>query len=158
SLFADLTPHLKGANIRKYKFLANLPTGSWQYGAFNNRLYGIPFPNGLYGVAPYYRKDIFDQLGVAPPKTADELYNLAKKVTDPKANRWAMGDIWLEVQRMFAVPQDFRVDSNGKLTYYIETPEYEAAVAFSARLYKDGFVHPSIVGGDNSQAKTLFES
>lgn len=158
SLFADLTDHLKGGSIRKYQFLANLPTGSWQYGAFNNRLYGIPFPNGLFGVAPYYRKDVFDQLGVGPPKTADELYSLARKVTDPRANRWAMGDIFIEVERIFGVPQDFRVESNGKLTYYIETPEYEAAVAFMARFYHDGLIHPSIVGGDNSQAKTLFES
>jgi putative aldouronate transport system substrate-binding protein len=158
SLFADLTDHLKGGNIRKFPFLANLPTGSWQYGAFNNRLYGIPFPNGLYGVAPFYRKDIFDQLGVAPPTTADELYNLAKKVTDPKANRWAMADISPEVGRMFGVPQDWRVESNGKLTYYVETPEFEAATAFMARFYKDGFVHPTVVAGDSTNVKTLFES
>jgi putative aldouronate transport system substrate-binding protein len=158
SLFADLTDHIKGSNVRKYPFLANLPTGSWQYGAFNNRLYGIPFPNGLYGVAPFYRKDIFDKLGVGPPKTADELYKLAKTVTDPKANRWAAADIFIEVQRIFGVPEDFRVESNGKLTYMIETPEYEAAVAFMTRLFHDGLVHPSVVGGDNSQVKTLFES
>lgn len=158
SLFADLTDHLKGGNVRKYQFLANLPTGAWQYGAFNNRLYGIPFPNGLYGVAPFYRKDIFDKLGVEPPKNADELRTLAKKITDPKANRWAMGNIWLEVQRMFGVPENFRVESNGKLVHFVETPEYESAIAFMAQLFKDGVVHPTIQGGDNSQAKDLFES
>jgi putative aldouronate transport system substrate-binding protein len=158
ALFADLTDHLKGSNVRKWQFLANLPTGGWQYGAFNNRLYGIPFPNGLYGVAPFYRKDIFDKLGVAPPTTADELQKVARTVTDPKANRWAMGNIWLEVQRMFGVPENFRVESGGKLTYFVETPEYESTVAFMAQLYKDGVVHPTVVGGDNSQAKTLFES
>jgi putative aldouronate transport system substrate-binding protein len=158
SLFADLTDHLKGGNVRKFPFLANLPTGAWQYGAFNNRLYGIPFPNGLYGVAPFYRKDIFDKLGVAPPKTSDELLKLARTVTDPKANRWAFGDVWLEVSRMFGVPQDFRVDSGGKLTHYVETPEFEAAVGFAAQLYKDGVIHPTVVAGDNTQTKTLFES
>ena len=158
SQFADLTDHLKGANIRKWQFLANLPTGAWQYGAFNNRLYGIPFPNGLYGVAPFYRKDIFDQLGAAPPKSSDEMLKLGRTITNPKANRWAFGDPWQEVQRMFGVPQDFRVDSGGKLTYFIETPEYEAAVAFAAQLYKEGLVHPVAVAGDSSQYKTLFES
>ena len=157
SLFADLTDHLKGGNIRKWQFLANLPTGAWQYGAFNNRLFGVPFPNGLYGVAPFYRKDIFDQLGVAPPKNSDDLLKLGQKATDAKANRWAFGDIWLEVLRMFGAPQDFRVD-NGKLTYFIETPEYEAAVAFTAQVYKAGLVHPTVVAGDTTQAKTLFES
>ena len=59
---------------------------------------------------------------------------------------------------MFAVPQDFRVDSGGKLTYFIETAEYEAAVAFAAQLYTEGLVHPVAVAGDSSQYKTLFES
>jgi putative aldouronate transport system substrate-binding protein len=158
SLFADLTDHVKGGNIKKWPFLANLPTGAWQYGAFNNRLYGIPFPNGLYGVAPFYRKDIFDQLGVAPPKSSDEMLQLGRKITNPRANRWAFGDPWQEVQRMFAVPQDFRIDSGGKLTYFIETPEYAAAVAFAAQLYKEGLVHPTAVAGDTTQYKTLFES
>jgi putative aldouronate transport system substrate-binding protein len=158
SLFADLTDHLKGGNVRKFPFLANLPTGAWQYGAFNNRLYGIPFPNGLYGVAPFYRKDVFDKLGAAPPKTSDELLKLGRSVTDPKSNRWAFGDVWLEVSRMFGVPQDFHVDSGGKLTYYIETPEFESAVAFAAQLYKAGLIHPTVVAGDNTQTKTLFES
>jgi putative aldouronate transport system substrate-binding protein len=158
SLFADLTDHVKGGNIRKYQFLANLPTGSWQYSAFNNRIYGIPFPNGLFGVVPYYRKDIFDKLGVGPPTSADELYNLAKTVTDPRANRWALGNVWLEIERIFGVPQDWRIESNGHLTYNIETPEFEAAVAFMARLYRDGFVHPTVVAGDTSQDKTLFEA
>jgi putative aldouronate transport system substrate-binding protein len=157
SLFADLTDHVKGGNVRKWPFLANLPTGAWQYGAFGNRLYGIPFPNGLYGVAPFYRKDLFDKLGAAPPRNADELQKLGKTLTDPKSNRWAFGNIWLEVQRMFGVPENFRVESSGKLTYFNETPEYESAIAFMAQLYKDGVVHPTIVGGDNSQAKTLFE-
>lgn len=158
SLFADVTDHLKGSNIRKWKFLANLPTGAWQYGAFNNRLFGIPFPNGLYGVAPFYRKDIFDKLGVAPPKNSDDLLKLGRTITNPKANQWAFGDIWLEVSRMFAVPQDFVVDSGGKLTYYVETPQFESAVAFAAQLYKEQLIHPTIVAGDTTQAKTLFES
>lgn len=158
ALFADLSDHLKGSKVRKFPFLANLPTGAWGYGAFNNRLYGIPFPNSLFGVIPFYRKDIFDQLGVAPPKTADELYNLCKTVTKPSANRWAVGDIFQEVKRIFGVPQDWRIESSGKLTYYIETSEFEAAVAFMTRLYHDGFVHPTIVAGQTSQEKDLFES
>ena len=89
-------------------------------------------------MAPFYRKDVFDKLTPAPPRTSDELLKLGRSNTDPKSNRWAFGDIWLEVSRMFGVPQDFRVDSGGNLTYYIETPEFESAVGFAAQLYKEG--------------------
>lgn len=158
SLFADISDHIKGNKIKKFPFLANLPTPWWQYCAFNNRIYAVPFTAGNWGLLPYYRKDIFDKLGVGPPKSADELYKLAKTVTDPGAGRWAVGDIFQEVQRIFGVPQDWRIETSGALTYFIETPEFEQAVAFMARFYREGLVHPSVVSGDNSQAKTLFES
>jgi putative aldouronate transport system substrate-binding protein len=159
SLFADLSDHVKGSAIRKWPFLANLPTGAWAYGAFNGRLYGIPFPNGLFGTAAFYRKDIFDQLGLAPPKTADELYKLGKTITNPSANRWAFAGMYEEVLRIFGIPnQDFRVESNGSLTYFVETPEYEAAIAFLASIYKAGFVHPTAIASPGVQDKQLFEA
>ena len=158
ALFADLTDHLKGDAIKKYVFLANLPTAAWQYCTFGGRLYGIPFPNGLFPYAPFYRKDIFDKLGAVPPKNSDDLLRLGQQLTDPKANRWAFGDIFPEVQQMFRVPASWKKDSRGNLVYPIETPEFEAALAFMKKLYDGGYLHPTAVAGDGSQAKDLFES
>jgi putative aldouronate transport system substrate-binding protein len=157
-LFADLTDHLKGDNVKKYAYLANLPTASWQYCTFGGRIYGVPFPNGLFPLVPYYRKDIFDKLGAAPPKTSDDLLKVGQQLTDPKSNRWAFGDVFAEVQRMFRAPANWRKDSKGNLVYQIETPEFESAVAFMKKLYDAGYVHPTVVAGDTSQAKDLFES
>jgi putative aldouronate transport system substrate-binding protein len=157
-LFADLTDHVKGDNVKKYQYLANLPTASWQYCTFGGRIYGVPFPNGLFPYAAFYRKDLFDRLGAAPPKNADDLLKLGSQLTDAKSNRWAFGDIFPEVQRMFGVPASWRKASNGKLVYSIETDEFAEALAFMKKLYDGGFVHPTVVAGDHSQDKDLFES
>ena len=39
---ADLTPYLSGDKIKKYPNLAAIPTGAWQAGAWEDKLYGIP--------------------------------------------------------------------------------------------------------------------
>jgi len=157
-LFADLTDHLKGDAVKKYVFLANLPTASWQYCTFGGRLFGVPFPNGLFPYAPFYRKDIFDRLGAAAPKSSADLLAVGKQVTDPKSNRWAFGDIFPLVQQMFRVPASWNKDAKGNLVYTIEVPEFAEAVAFMKQLYDGGLVHPTVVAGDTSQAKDLFES
>ncbi|HEY7200999.1 MAG TPA: extracellular solute-binding protein [Candidatus Dormibacteraeota bacterium] len=157
-LFADITDHVKGDNVKKYAYLANLPTASWQYCTFGGRIYGVPFPNGLFPLVPFYRKDIFDKLGATQPKNSDDFLKLGQQLTDPKSNRWAFGDVFNEVQRMFGVPANWRKDSKGNLVYSIETPEFESAVAFMKKLYDGGYVHPTVVAGDTSQAKDLFES
>ena len=48
--------------------------------------------------------------GTANPKTADELYQLGKTITDPKAKRWAFGDIHEMAWPIFGVPQEWRYD------------------------------------------------
>jgi putative aldouronate transport system substrate-binding protein len=40
--FTDLTPYLAGDNVKKYPNLAAIPTGGWQAGVWNGRLYGLP--------------------------------------------------------------------------------------------------------------------
>jgi putative aldouronate transport system substrate-binding protein len=158
-LFADLTDHVKGDAVRKYQFLANLPTASWQYCTFAGRIFGVPFPVSLLTPeAAYYRKDLFDKLGAAPPKNTDDLLKLGSQLTDARANRWAFGDIFFEVMRMFGAPVRWRKNSDGSLSQQIETPEYAEAVGFMRKLYQGGFVHPTIVAGDTSQDKDLFES
>jgi putative aldouronate transport system substrate-binding protein len=156
-LFEDLTPYLAGDKASAYPMLANLPTRAWAYGVWNSQLKAVPFPSDGFPWALFYRKDIFDQVGAAPPKSADELFALGKQLTDAKRNRWAFGGISDEVQRAFGVPSTWRKEADGKLLNKIETPEFEEAVAFVRRVFQSGYVHPTVVGNAAVDQKPLFE-
>lgn len=156
-LFEDLTPYLAGDKGSAYPMLANLPTRAWAYGVWNSQLKAVPFPSDGFPWALFYRKDIFDQVGAAPPKTADDLLALGKQLTDAKRSRWAFGSISDEVQRSFGVPSGWRKGTDGKLVNKIETPEFEAAVAFVRRIFQSGYVHPTVVGNAATDQKPLFE-
>jgi len=157
TLFADLTDYLRGDISSKWPNLANLPTLAWEYSVWNGRLYGLPFPGGGIADGCLYRADLFAKLGVSPPTSADDWLALAKAINKPAKKRWACGDVFEEVRRMYAVPPNW-VRRNGKLVNGIETEEYVEALTFNRKLFANGYVHPSIVGGNTADAKQLFES
>ena len=157
ALFEDLTPYLAGDISAKWPNLANLPTRAWEFSVFNGKLYGLPFPGGLIADVLFYRDDLFKQLGVEPPKSADDWLALAKEVTDAKKGRWACGDVFEECRRMYGVPFKWE-RQNGKLLYQYETDAYAAAVEFNRKLYAGGYVHPDVVAKNTATSKDLFES
>ncbi|MBW7453249.1 extracellular solute-binding protein [Paenibacillus sepulcri] len=83
--FWDLTPYLKD-----YKNLSAFPEDSWKNTSLNGNYYGIPFVRPLFGTEgmPIVRKDWLDKLGLQPPKTLDDMYNVMKAITekDPDGN------------------------------------------------------------------------
>lgn len=158
NLFEDLTPFLSGNNASAYPLLANLPTRAWAYGVWNGMLKGVPFPSDYFPQAFLYRKDILDAAGLAEPKNIDELFELGKKLTNPAANRWAFGDINLEVRRAYRVPTEWSKGSDGKLINALETPEFEQALIFMRRVYEAGFVHPTVLANKSTDNKPLLES
>ncbi|MEV7965633.1 extracellular solute-binding protein [Sphaerisporangium sp. NPDC088356] len=156
--FEDLTPYLQGDKVKAYPMLANLPTAAWTFSVFNGKLMSVPFPTEPFPYALLYRKDLFDAHSEwALPKTADELYELGKAMTDPKAKRWAFGDIHEMVWPVFKVPQEWRYEG-GKLVYKYETPEYEQMLAFMRKLFEEKLIHPSVVSSKGANEKELFAS
>ncbi|MBB5920293.1 putative aldouronate transport system substrate-binding protein [Actinoalloteichus hoggarensis] len=158
SSFTDLTEYLQGDAAHAYPHLANLPTRAWAYCVWNEGLRAVPTPAGLFPLALYHRRDLFEQAGLAPPRSADDLYRLCTEITDPDAGRWACGNIFLEVKRMFNVPAEWSRDSAGNLVNEAETESFAEAVAFMARLFEEGHVHPTVAGSTTGQEKELFES
>jgi putative aldouronate transport system substrate-binding protein len=159
--FADLTPYLSGANIRKYPNLAAIATGGWEAGAWEGKLYGLPsFTQGdAFHSALFYRKDVFEAKGIDPDdvKSADDLYHLGAELSAPKSNVWAFDVLWLMIQQMFGAPTGFYVD-NGKLVHAFESPQTEAALEFAYKLAKSGYVHPSALANDTSNRTQRFYS
>ena len=64
--FKDLTPYLAGDKILDYPNLAAIPTGGWQAGVWNGKLYGIPLwtSAALFAGMLFYRADIFKTAGI----------------------------------------------------------------------------------------------
>jgi putative aldouronate transport system substrate-binding protein len=157
--FADLTPHLAGNNIKKYPNLAAIPTGAWRAGAWGNKIYGIPsFATG-FAIAgtTFFRRDIFDAKGITADqvRSADDLMNLGKELTDAKRGVWAFDDVWTYLFPFWGVPNKWTVD-NGKLVHKYEMPEFLAALDWHYRLATAGYVHPDAIAGDNANGNTRF--
>ena len=155
-LFEDLTPYLAGDIADRWPNLANLPSRAWQYSVFNGKLYGMPFPQGLIDPVAFYRSDLFEELGVEPPTSAEEFLALAREINAPGEERWACGDMFVEARRMHNVPADW-ARRDGRLVFRYELDEYAAAVEFTRRLYEAECVHPDIVAFNTATSKELFE-
>lgn len=162
SKFADLTPHLSGSNIRTYPNLAAIPSGGWEAGAWEGKLYGIPsFVTGqAFGGVLYFRKDVFDAKGIDPAevKTADDLYHLGAELTAPKANVWAFDVLWLMLQQIYNVPSGGFFVQDGKVHSAFDAPQTVSALEFAYKLAKSGYVHPDALANDTSNATQRFYS
>ncbi|WP_459643160.1 extracellular solute-binding protein [Kineococcus sp. NUM-3379] len=156
-LFTDLTDFLAGDKIKKYPNLANIPTDAWKYSAFNGRIYGLPYPGELIGNAMFYRRDLFEQLGLEPPTSPEEYLEVARAATDPAAGRWGSEDVWNGAQFIFNASTDWYL-VDGKLLSRFETDGYREAVAWLRKLFESGAVHPDAVAGNTQNAKDRFES
>jgi putative aldouronate transport system substrate-binding protein len=157
ALFADLSPYLAGDKVKDYPNLANIPTDSWKYSVFQGKLYGLPYPGEVMANAFFYRKDIFDELGLPLPTDAESMIEILAEASDPSANRWGAEDLWNAGQIMFGVPDKW-TEVNGKLVHKFETDEYRQALDWLARLFKSGAVHPDAMAGNSQQANNRFEA
>ncbi|HEY3607650.1 MAG TPA: hypothetical protein VGL06_09135 [Pseudonocardiaceae bacterium] len=156
---ADLTPHLSGDNVKKYPNLAAIPTGAWQAGVWGNKLYGIPSFSSGFVIAgtTYFRRDILAQKGITADqvRSADDLMNLGKELTDAKGGVWAFDDVWTYLFPFWGVPNKWTVD-NGKLVHKYQMPQFLAALDWHYRLATAGYLHPDAIAGDNANANTRF--
>lgn len=156
---ADLTPYLSGDNIKKYPNLAAIPTAAWRAGAWGDKLYGIPSFSTGCGVAGaiFYRRDVFDAKGITADqvKSADDLMNLGKELTDAKAGVWAFDDVYRYFYTAFGAPLKWKVD-NGKLIHVFETQEFLDAADWHRKLAVAGYIHPDALAGDNAGGGTRF--
>ena len=77
--------------------LPRLPEAKW-----GENLYGISFGSPV--LVCYYRPDLFEKLGIDPPKTWEEYYAAAEKLSDPKK----LGDlVTVKADRWHAVAEPY---------------------------------------------------
>ena len=150
--FTDLTDILAGDGIKAYPNLAQVPTYAWKNSAIEGSIYGVPRPVTLLmsDASTLYRLDWAKKLGYPdPPKNADELTELMTAFAkgDPNGNKkgdtWAHGGLyprWFHM--MYRVPNLWRLNPGGTLTYWIETDEVEQSLTYLNKLWKAGAFHP----------------
>src|SRR5262249_15853954 len=87
----DLTDFLGPHAVKEYPNLAAISSAASKQCVYNGGIYGVPVPRGVAGTLMFRRDDLFTQLGVDPnPKSFAEFRDMCRKVTDAKANRWAI--------------------------------------------------------------------
>ncbi|MEO3796046.1 extracellular solute-binding protein [Nonomuraea sp. B10E15] len=148
--FADLSETLSGDKVLEFPNLANVRTEQWQACTINGGLWGVPIDVPVELLEFRYRKDWAEKLGFAkPPADADETAELLVAMTkgNPEGSKKTWGltafpGMALELAYgMFGVPNNWRYEG-GTLTHAIETPQFEAAIGWLVKLWKNGGMHP----------------
>ena len=131
-----------------------IPPEAWDRVRYNGKIYAVPSLNEVRGVELMYgRKDWLDKLGLKPPSTLDEYYDVMKAFveSDPDGNgkRDTYGVVMTEnlgrsapFFGAFGIQLDQWVERDGKLVYSNTLPEMKEALSFLAKLYRDGLLDP----------------
>lgn len=160
----DLSKYVSGDAVKKYPNLAAIPTIAWKNARVNGSIYGMPISRGIFGRAPFYRKDIVEKRGVALPTTADEFMKFCKEFTNHAVGEYAIAGfsagaisplVLILISAMFHVPNQWR-EKDGKLTYYIETDEFKESVAYTKKLWDAGVFYPDTPSMNSVKAGDLF--
>jgi putative aldouronate transport system substrate-binding protein len=156
---ADLTPYLAGSKISQYPNLAAIFSSGWEAGIWDDKLYGFPSYTAYFNVGYqlYYRADVLDKLGIGTPSVAsiNDLWDLANEVNDPKAKRWALGDLFGYMFQPYNYAA-WMLDDKGNLITQYESPGIIEAMNWMAKAIKAGLVHPDQVAGNYGNGVTEF--
>jgi putative aldouronate transport system substrate-binding protein len=142
--FTNLTDVLAGDAVNTYPNLAQIPTYAWKNSTIENVVYGVPRPVSLLmadaGFA--YREDWASKAGLTgQPKNGDELFEFFKGMSGN--GRYAIGALYQRwYHMMFRVPNNWRLNSDGTLTSFVESDELEQALTYVNKLWKAGVFHP----------------
>jgi putative aldouronate transport system substrate-binding protein len=150
---ADLTDLLSGDNIKKYPFLANIPTETWESCVYGGKIYGVPIPRGgAQSTVMYARKDWLEDEGIELSlDSLDDFLATCKDLTGAK--RWALGAApTLFIREMFEIPNGWTEDG-GKLTSANEDERQPDALEATRKMVKDGLVHPDAFSVDQPKRK-----
>jgi putative aldouronate transport system substrate-binding protein len=162
---ADLTPYLSGDAIKDYPFLAAIPTFAWQNSgsAFGGKLYMLPLERYVAGQALFKNTSIYDaEIGKDyVPKNRDDLKRVFQQLNRPQEDRYATaayqntGFHITLYSAMHGAPNNWRLDSDGKLIKNYETPEFKEAVGYVQDLVAAGLFHPKTLNYADINAARL---
>ncbi|GHJ37040.1 extracellular solute-binding protein [Streptomyces sp. TS71-3] len=147
--FTDLTEYLSGDAVKKYPFLANIPTESWRACVYNGGIYALPTPRPVIGSVMFCRADLIKDKGLGgDPKSYAEFTELCTGLTDARNKQWALGfgaagplSTWAFLMQMLGAPNEWG-QRGGRFTSWFETEEAKQAADDLRTLVKKGVFHP----------------
>jgi putative aldouronate transport system substrate-binding protein len=148
SAMQDLTPYLAGENAKNYPNLAAIPTQAWinSGSVYQGKLWMVPVHRFPEGFGWFKNDNIYDtEIGTDyQPKDIDDFKRVLLALTNPQQNRWAVGQLGLinYVAALFGAPNNWRVESSGKLTKTWETKEFRDGLTWMRDMYAAGVFHP----------------
>jgi len=122
-------------------------------------------PNAVYVKALFYRKDILEKYGYKePPKTVEEMYEMAKNITDPSKNQYgfdfrgkgfptAFIDLIMTSYFDDIDPSNMYLTKDGKLIF--EDPRAKKGLEMYVKLYRDTAPRDSINWGFDEQVNAF---
>jgi len=158
--FWDLTGYLKD-----YEYLSQANEVILNNSTVEGKNYGIYRGRALGRNGINYRKDWLEAVGMQPPKTIDDFYNMLKafKEKDPDKNgkddtygmvlvkwtgQWASG--FDTIKLWFGAPNKWGV-ADGKLVPEHQTPEYLEALKFMKKLYEEKLINQDFAVFDSAK-------
>ncbi|SDL01865.1 putative aldouronate transport system substrate-binding protein [Nonomuraea jiangxiensis] len=160
--FWDLTDKLD-----KYPNLKPMDERTALNASVNGKIYGIYRMRPALRSAIVIRKDWLDKLGLKPPETVDDFYDIAKAFTekDPDGNgkndtygliipKWpgnyASSSPYDTLETWFGAPNGWGM-RNGKLVPGFDTPEFLEANRFLKKMVDGGMVNPDFATLDSAK-------
>ena len=125
--------------------------GEWDFEPTEKHYHVWSFPQGSYVMALIYRKDLFQQAGLPDrvPRTNEEFFEFAKKLTNPAEDRFgmqmALDEVLAYATLSFLYSAGGRLvdrDENGQWRCLFDSDEAIEAYFFVARLVHEPFEGP----------------
>lgn len=160
-------------------YLDKMPTvkeklnGKLSWTAVDGKFYGYPFIEERSNWDLCYRGDILDELGIKPPATLDEFYEIAKVIvkSDPDGNgkndtyaitglkAFANGTIscfdW--VFYAYGLPYaDYVLDGSGNVTPKFGHPSFKEGMIYLKKLWSEKLIEPEFMLNDIQKQEEKF--
>ncbi|MFC0214583.1 extracellular solute-binding protein [Paenibacillus chartarius] len=162
--FWDITPYLKD-----YPNLSKMPQVSYDNIKIGGKIYGIPRYRPISRYVFTYRQDWLNNLGMKPPTTVDEFYNMLKAFTTGDPDKNGKNDTYgvssmisntsfsPDFGLMFGAPNNWAV-KDGKFIKAEETPEYLDGLKFAKKLYDEKLLNQDFATVDRPKYEGEFEN
>ncbi|WJH32463.1 extracellular solute-binding protein [Paenibacillus sp. CC-CFT747] len=140
-----------GPYLKDYKNLSKLNGNTLNNTKINGKIYSLYQERDLARSGVIYRKDWADKLGIAEPKTTDDLYTMLKKFKEADlgggGNTIGLADrndlvygSFKALSSWFGTPNNWGVE-NGKLVPDFMTKGYLDTMKFLKKLYSEGLIN-----------------
>lgn len=163
-MLLDITDALK---VFAPDILANISQESWDVVTVDGRIYGIPERASSDNIENMivFNQDLLLQNNLDIPTTLDEFENTLKVLTEQLGRPALTFDKYTPLVYtisaafgIYADWQEYEIDGQTQVLYYMNAPRYEEYVAYMNKLYKAGYIDMETATNTAADAINKFTS